>query len=112
MMFSVRSPEVGVYKVESIEMVVVLPAPFGPNRLNISPSLISKDIPLTAVKSPYCLTRFWTSRILDMISPLKSIYEKYSASRNEKLHKITVRISCQVDRLLTVSELCNIVQVF
>ena len=39
----VASPEVGVYKVESIEMVVVLPAPFGPSRLKISPSLIAKE---------------------------------------------------------------------
>src|SRR5262245_15017742 len=76
----VASPEVGVYKVESIEIVVVLPAPFGPNRLNISPSLISNEIPLTAVKSPYCLTRFCTSRMDDMVSPNK-FQTNYSAGK-------------------------------
>src|SRR5687768_5815443 len=59
----VASPEVGVYRVESMEMVVVFPAPFGPSRLKISPSLMSNEIPLTAKKSPYFLTRFWTSRM-------------------------------------------------
>jgi hypothetical protein len=44
----VASPEVGVYNVESIEMVVVLPAPFGPSRLKISPSAMLNDTPFTA----------------------------------------------------------------
>ena len=59
----VASPVVGVYKVDSMEMVVVFPAPLGPSRLKISPSLISKEIPLTAVKSPYFFTRLLTSNI-------------------------------------------------
>jgi len=51
----VASPLVGAKRVERTEIVVVLPAPFGPSRLKISPSLISKEIPLTAVKSSYFL---------------------------------------------------------
>ena len=51
------------------EMVVVLPAPLGPSRLKISPSLMSKEMPLTAVKSPYFLTRSVTSRMDDIITP-------------------------------------------
>ena len=57
-------------KVETIEMVVVLPAPFGPNKLKISPSWISNEIPLTAVKSPNFLTRFRTSRMGGMAAPV------------------------------------------
>jgi hypothetical protein len=33
-------------------MVVVLPAPLGPRKPNISPFFIAKSIPLTAVKFP------------------------------------------------------------
>ena len=43
----VASPLVGEKRVERTEMVVVLPAPFGPSRLKISPSWMSKEIPLT-----------------------------------------------------------------
>jgi hypothetical protein len=57
------SPPVGMKRVESIEMAVVLPAPLGPSKLKISPSLISNEIPFTAVKSPNFLTRFLTSRM-------------------------------------------------
>lgn len=40
--------------------VVVLPAPFGPRNLNISPFLTLKDMPLTAVNAPYFLASFDT----------------------------------------------------
>src|SRR5262245_31367376 len=42
------SPEVGRRRVAMTEMVVVLPAPFGPSNPKTSPSLISKLKPSTA----------------------------------------------------------------
>ena len=45
-------PEVGASNVANIEIVVVFPAPFGPKRPNISPSLISKSKSSTAVNLP------------------------------------------------------------
>ena len=61
-------PEVGVTTPVSMEMVWVLPAPFGPSRPNTSPSSTLKLIPLTASKSPYFLTRFSTSRIAGILN--------------------------------------------
>jgi hypothetical protein len=52
-----------------MEMVVVLPAPFGPSKLKTSPVWMSNETPSTAVKSPNFLTKFWTSRIGGMVSP-------------------------------------------
>ena len=49
---TVAVPEVGSSMVESIESVVVLPAPFGPRRPKISPCSISKLIRSTATRSP------------------------------------------------------------
>src|SRR5262252_244837 len=43
-------------RVEIIESVVVFPAPFGPSRPNISPSLISKEMPRTTSR-PSCSRR-------------------------------------------------------
>src|SRR5690349_3204464 len=58
-------PEVGRSSVQSTEMVVVLPAPFGPRKPKTSPACTSKLTPLTAVNAdlpwPYCLTRSLTS---------------------------------------------------
>ena len=45
-------PEVGGRRVVSILITVVLPAPLGPTRPNISPGLIDKDRPSTAVRDP------------------------------------------------------------
>jgi len=39
--------------------VEVFPPPLGPRNPKHSPSGISKEMPLTAVKSPYFLTRFF-----------------------------------------------------
>jgi len=50
-------PAVGVTSPRSIWIVVVLPAPFGPNNPRISPGLISNDTSSTAVKSPNRLVR-------------------------------------------------------
>src|SRR3954469_11804035 len=51
-------------------MVVVLPAPLGPRNPVTSPDCAVKEMPLTAVTSPYFLTRFSTSII--RISPLSA----------------------------------------
>src|SRR5215217_326721 len=44
-------------------MVVVLPAPLGPRNPVTSPDCAVKEMPLTAVTSPYFFTRFSTSII-------------------------------------------------
>ena len=46
------SPASGASKHEIMEMVVVLPAPFGPSRPKIEPRTIENDTPSTAVMSP------------------------------------------------------------
>ena len=48
----VTLPEVTSRRVARILRVVVLPAPFGPIRPKTSPSLTSKEMPLTAWNSP------------------------------------------------------------
>ena len=57
-------PLVGPMTSKSISIVVVLPAPFGPSKPNISPVFSSKEILSTAVKSPNFLVRFLTSKTL------------------------------------------------
>ena len=51
-------PEVGLSKVASICIIVVLPAPFEPRRPKISFSCMSRFSPSTAIKFWYRLTRF------------------------------------------------------
>ena len=61
------SPPLGRSRQESIEMVVLLPAPLGPSRLKISPSAMSKLTPSTATTplgGSYCFRRSWTSTML------------------------------------------------
>src|SRR5258708_26932371 len=50
------SPLVGLRRVQSVLMVVDLPAPLGPRNPNTSPAVTSRSIPLTASRSPYRLT--------------------------------------------------------
>src|SRR5439155_26785798 len=50
-------PAVGVSNVQSMEMVVDLPAPLGPRNPKISPPWTSRSIPATATRSPYFLIR-------------------------------------------------------
>ena len=45
-------PSVGTVSPKSIRIAVVLPAPFGPRKPNISPSPISRFRSSTATKSP------------------------------------------------------------
>jgi hypothetical protein len=47
----VKLPEVGFINPQSIEISVVLPAPLGPNKPNISPLFTTKDKALTEKKS-------------------------------------------------------------
>src|ERR1041385_7087360 len=53
-------PDVGGKSVDSILIVVLLPAPLGPRNPKISPPPTSKEIPSTAVSSPNFLTRLST----------------------------------------------------
>ena len=48
----VALPPLGVRSVQSMEIVVVLPAPLGPRKPKISASPTSKEMPSTAVISP------------------------------------------------------------
>ena len=50
------SPASGSSRPAIIEIEVVLPAPLGPRRPNVSPSSIEKLTPPTAVRSPNRLT--------------------------------------------------------
>src|SRR6185437_4823544 len=53
-------PEVGLVSVQSMLIVVVLPAPLGPRKPKTSPLPTSKSTPLTASKSPKDLRRLLT----------------------------------------------------
>src|SRR5438132_10576622 len=57
-------PPVGFRRHSRISTVVVFPAPFGPRKANTSPLVRLKDIPLTAMLSPYFLERLYTCTIL------------------------------------------------
>src|SRR5215470_1561375 len=50
-------PDVALASMQRILMVVVLAAPFGPRKPNVSPLVTSKSIPRTASTSPYRLVR-------------------------------------------------------
>src|SRR5689334_9693251 len=54
---TVAEPEVGFISVQSMLMVVVLPAPLGPRNPNTSPLATSKSTPRTALISP---KSFWS----------------------------------------------------
>src|SRR5699024_9045427 len=58
------NPLVGLIIVESILMVVLLPAPFGPKNPKISPSDTVKLTPFTASSSLYCFFKSFTSTIV------------------------------------------------
>jgi hypothetical protein len=53
-------------------MVVVLPAPFGPNNPKIRPFSTSKLTSLTALVSPKCFRAFFTSIIAMILYLVKS----------------------------------------
>src|SRR3954453_14909965 len=54
-------PDVGLTSVQSMLMVVLLPAPLGPRKPNTSPGETAKDTPRTASTSPKDFLRSWTS---------------------------------------------------
>src|SRR5215210_9284172 len=62
--FTTTDPLVGSDRPDTIRMVVVLPAPFGPRNPKISPAAAVRLRPSTAVKSPYLFVRSWISIIL------------------------------------------------
>src|SRR3989338_8534850 len=51
------APLVGLIRVESILISVVLPAPLGPSRPKVSPSAIVNETSLSAARVPYFLMR-------------------------------------------------------
>src|ERR1700761_600693 len=53
-------PALGLVRVQSMLIVVVLPAPLGPRKPKTSPVPTSKPTPLTASKSPNDLRRSFT----------------------------------------------------
>ncbi len=61
------SPEDGARMPQSMRIVVLLPAPLGPKKPNISPFPTSKLIESTAVKSPNFLVRFLTHTLCSII---------------------------------------------
>src|ERR1035437_2459274 len=61
---TVTCPDVGCASVQSMLIVVDLPAPFGPRNANTSPSCTSKLMASAAVKSPKRLVRSRTSTTL------------------------------------------------
>ncbi len=67
------SPLVGASKPESIEIVVLFPAPFGPSRLNTSPESALNFASCTACRSPNDFLRFLTSIANDMVFLLTKI---------------------------------------
>ena len=67
-------PEVFPNIVQSMLIVVDLPAPFSPRNANISPSSTSKEIPSTAVCSLYFFVRSLTSMIFMLFPPVRPQY--------------------------------------
>src|SRR5690606_4065259 len=80
------SPEVGVTKEESIEIVVDFPAPFGPSRPTISP--FSKNI-LIPCAANFCLYFFDKSTISNIpsISFITKIPNKNTAENNRSIQQ-------------------------
>jgi hypothetical protein len=67
-------PELALTRPQMIEISVVLPAPLGPSKARISPSSMSRLTFFSAWKPPsYCLDRFCTERMADMIFFLKKL---------------------------------------
>ena len=54
---TVAEPDVGIIRVPRVRTVVVLPAPFGPRKPNISARSTSNDTFWKAIRSPKCLLR-------------------------------------------------------
>src|ERR1700749_2096066 len=67
-------PEVGLVSVQSMLIVVVLPAPLGPRKPKTSPVSTSKSTPLTASKSPNDLRRSLTVIAAGMVLPGLDLY--------------------------------------
>src|SRR5919201_2433879 len=67
------TPAVGVSRVQSMEIVVDLPAPLGPRKPKISPACTSRSMPVTASRSPYFLTRPFASMTASAISSTLAI---------------------------------------
>ena len=67
-----RKPLVAGNKPHSMRKVVVLPAPFGPSKPNISPRLTAKEVLFTAMKSPNLRTRSRTSIITSSLVSLNA----------------------------------------
>ena len=68
------SPLVGRDRVDSIFMVVVLPAPLTPRRAKSSPSLIFSSRLSTAVRSLYLFVRLWVSIAYDISASAKRLF--------------------------------------
>src|SRR5881275_2403738 len=69
-------PDVGSTSVQSILMVVDLPAPLGPRKPKTSPAATSKSTPSTATRSSYLFVRALTATagvtvrtVVDMTAP-------------------------------------------
>ena len=72
------TPLVGESSVHSIFIVVVFPAPFGPKKPNISPSLTLKLTSFTAVKFLNLLVSFLTDIIVFNLSLSISTYNYFN----------------------------------
>src|SRR5699024_12337040 len=79
-------PEVLVKVVVRIEIVVVLPAPFGPRKANSSPASTWKLTPATAglVAFLYCLTRSCTSMTAGMSCSLLTLPARSAPHRSSR----------------------------
>ena len=64
---TVAVPPVGLTSVQSMLIVVVLPAPFGPRKPNTSPGATSKSTPLTASVLPYVLRNLLTATAVSVL---------------------------------------------
>src|SRR3954471_23627789 len=82
-------PEVGCCRVQSILIVVLLPAPFGPRKPKISPGCTEKLRWSTAVKPSNCLTRSRTS--IAALGDAASIGERIVAAVGSSIVAVVTR---------------------
>src|SRR5947209_12594000 len=69
---TIAEPEVGLASVQSMLIVVVLPAPLGPRKPNTSPAATSKSTPRTASTSPKVFVKCCTAIARAAPRPLRA----------------------------------------
>src|SRR3972149_6457565 len=103
-------PLVGLIRVLSILISVVLPAPFGPRRPKVSPSAILNETSLSAARLPYFLTRLEISTDGGISFKRQEACPRMylSGARNKKQKKSVFSPSCLLHLAFLLYLICSI----